>query len=180
MERSIHENLLFEILQDIAPISPDLWKSVPGTVDIRSYKKGRILNGQLLDLHIVLEGIIIQREDKSKQVIDFICKKQFIIHNEEVDKCHFELDNDSVIAFINNDNLLRLSNEYPQFKDHMKYFGGDVLKRRTLRGRFIGLSARQKKMKLLELYPEVYRNCSTIDKSSFLGMTANYYSSINI
>ncbi|WP_400261420.1 hypothetical protein ACFX5U_16065 [Sphingobacterium sp. SG20118] len=180
MERSKHENLLFEILQDIAPVSPDLWKSWLEVGEIKSYKKGRIIHAQLLDLHIVLEGIIIKREDNSDQVIDFICKKQFIIHNEEVDKCYFELDNDSVMAFISNDNLLKLTNESPKFKDHMKHFGGEVLKRRTLRGRFIGLSAREKKIKLLELYPEVYRNCSTADKSCFLGMTSNYYSSIMI
>lgn len=180
MEKSKHENLLFETLQDIAPVQPDLWKRFLEIVEIKSYKKGRILQANLLDLYIVLEGIIIKRENTTKQVIDFICKKQFIFHNEEVDDCYFEVDNDAVVAFISNDNLLKLSNEFPKFKDHMKHFGADVLKRRTLRGRFIVLSAREKKMKLLELYPEVYRNCSTADKSSFLGMTPNYYSSIII
>ncbi|MEN5059120.1 hypothetical protein, partial [Sphingobacterium kitahiroshimense] len=69
---------------------------------------------------------------------------------------------------------------FPKFKDHIKHFGADVLKQRSLRGRFIVHSAREKKIKLLELYPEVYRNCSNADKSSFLGMTPNYYCSIII
>lgn len=180
MEKSKHENLLFETLHDIAPVPPDLWKRFLEIVEIKSYNKGRILQANLLDLYIVLEGIIIKRENTTKQVIDFICKKQFIFHNEEVDDCYFIVDKDAVVVFISNDNLLKLSNEFPKFKDHMKHFGADVLKRSTLRGRFIVLSAREKKMKLLELYPEVYINCSSADKSSFLGMTPNYYSSIII
>jgi signal-transduction protein with cAMP-binding, CBS, and nucleotidyltransferase domain len=180
MEKSKHENLLFETLHDIAPVPPDLWKRFLEIVEIKSYIKGRILQANLLDLYIVLEGIIIKRENTTKQVIDFICKKQFIFHNEEVDDCYFIVDKDAVVAFISNDNLLKLSNEFPKFKDHMKHFGADVLKRSTLRGRFIVLLAREKKMKLLELYPEVYINCSSADKSSFLGMTPNYYSSIII
>ncbi|WGQ15021.1 hypothetical protein [Sphingobacterium faecium] len=180
MEISKHENLLFATLQEIAPVSPDLWKCFREVVEIKSYKKGRILNAGLLDLYIVLDGIVIKREDHTNQVIDFICKKQFIFHNEKIDHCYFEVDHDAVVAYISSDNLLKLSTEYLKFKEHMKYFGADVLKQRSLRGRFIILTARERKIKLLELYPEVYINCSTADKSSFLGMTANYYSSIII
>lgn len=178
MEKSKHENLLFETLHDMAPVPPDLWQSFHEIVEIKSYKKAKLLHADLLDLYIVLEGIIIKREDNTDQVIDFISKKQFIFHNEEIDKCYFEVDQDAVAAFISHDNLLKLSHEYSKFKDHMKHFSADVLKQRSFRGKFIGLSAREKKVKLKELYPEAYRNCSVADKSSFLGINSSYYSTL--
>ncbi|MFD2904643.1 hypothetical protein [Sphingobacterium anhuiense] len=179
-----YQNLLFETLQNLAPVPPDLWADILKVTEIKPYKKGRHLYAQFLDLHIILEGIIIKRWDDGgaipNDVIDFICKKQFIFHNEDVDGSYFEVDDDSVTAFISQANMLKLLDQNPLFVRHSGHFFAEVMKRRSFRGKLLNLTALDKKKWFKKEYPEPYRKCTVKDKSSFLGMTPNYYSNLDI
>jgi len=182
MERTNYQNLLFEILHELGPVPPDLWSSILAVVEIRSYKKNRQLQAKLLDLHIVLEGIIIKRGDDAgplqNDVIDFISKKQFILHIEDVDGSYFKADSDVVTAFISRENIIKLMEEHPIFANHSNYLIATVLNRRSFRGRLLKMPAKDRKITFGKEYPEANFHCSISDKSSFLGISASYYSTI--
>lgn len=180
MEKSKCENVLFETLHDIAPMPPDLWKDIQKIVEIKPCQKGRHLYAQLLDLHIVLSGIIIKRWDDvdavPNDVIDFICKKQYIFHIENIDGSYFEADCDVVTAYISQENTLKLLEQYPIFRKHISHFFTDILKRRSFRSKLINLQAKERKAAFEKAYPEANLYCSVIDKSSFIGVKPSYYS----
>lgn len=182
MEILNYQNLLYETLLDIAPLPPDLWQSILSVVEIKPCLKGRQLYAQLLDLHIVLGGIIIKRWDDvdavPNDVIDFICKKQYIFHIEHIDGSYFEADCDAVTAYISQKNILNLQEQYPIFRKHTSHFFADILKRRSFRAKLINLQAKERKALFEKTYPEANLYCSVMDKSSFIGVKPSYYSTL--
>lgn len=182
MERLKYQNLLFETLHELAPVPPDLWSSVLKNTEIKSYKKDRQLHAKLLDLHIVLDGIIIKRWDDigsvPNDVIDFICKKQFILHIEDVDDSYFKADCDVVTAFISRENMGKLMEQHPIFAEHSNYLFAAVLNRRSFRGKLLNMPAKDRKITFAKEYPEANFHCSISDKSSFLGINSSYYSTL--
>nr|WP_315396783.1 hypothetical protein [uncultured Sphingobacterium sp.] len=182
MERTKYQNLLFEILHELAPVPPALWSSILAVVEIRSYKKNRQLQAKLLDLHIVLEGIIVKRRDDAgplqNDVIDFISKKQFILHIEDVDGSYLKADTDVVTAFISRENIIKLMEKHPIFANHSNYLIATVLNRRSFRGKLLNRPAKDRKTTFAKEYPEANFQCSINDKSSFLGIHPSYYSTL--
>ncbi|MFD2905206.1 Crp/Fnr family transcriptional regulator [Sphingobacterium anhuiense] len=177
-----YQNLLFETLQNLAPVPPDLWADILKVTEIKPYKKGRHLYAQFLDLHIILEGIIIKRWDDGgaipNDVIDFISKKQFIIHTEDVDGSYFKADCDAVTAFISRKNIGKLLEQHPIFANHFNYLIAAVLNRRSFRGKLLNMPAKERKVAFAKEYPEANFHCSISDKSSFLGINPSYYSTL--
>lgn len=177
-----YQNLLYDTLQDLAPVSPHLWADILTVAEIKPYKKGRQLQAKLLDLHIVLEGIIIKRRDDigtvQNDVIDFISKKQSIIHIEDVDGSYFKADCNAVTAFISRENTGKLLEQHPIFANHSNYLIATVLNRRSFRGKLLNMPAKERKVTFAKEYPEANFHCSISDKSSFLGINPSYYSTL--
>lgn len=180
-----HEKLLYDYLHDIAPVPPDLYRDIIDHVAIKSCSKNRNLTGQLFDMHIVLEGMVLKRReekdiDSGGDVLDFISPGQCIFHMERIDNCYFETDSKSTVVLLDRELQERLLNQYPIFNRHLRHFFVNVLKCRSFRSKLINLPGIEKKVIFKKEYPEAYRDCAVKDKSSFLGMTPSHYSKLDI
>jgi len=184
MNISDHEQQFFEYMSQNYPIPPQLWQELKTVLEIKKIKKNRYLTAEQFDLHFILDGMIIKRiENESEpheEVVDFISTNQLIYHIEKMDHSQFEADVDSTVILIRNSDLSKVLEKHPIFLNHLEHLFGEVLLRRSYRGKLIHLTARERILKFKEDYPEAYKHCSVNDKSSFLGMTAAYYSNINI
>ena len=183
-EKPNYELLLYNYLQAIAPVTPGLWKDILSMIDIKISAKKRNLLAQQFDLHIVLEGMVIKRRDEdeihSEEVADFISNSQCIYHIEQLDKSYFETDCHTATALLRQEVITALIENHPIFKRHACHFFADVLKRRSFKGKLVNQQALEKKALFKKEYPDAYRSCAVKDKSSFLGMTPTYYSSLDI
>lgn len=184
MENSIYNKQLYAILEKVSPVEPALWEELKAMVKVTAVKKRRYISGEEFDLHIVLSGMIIHRLDgnhsEGGQVQDFISSGQCFHHLEKRERSSFEADEDSVVVLIRNKKVMKLMVKYPKFAAHLQHFYAEALLRRTYRGTLIGLIAQDRKARFKKNYPAAYLKCSINDKSSFLGMTASYYSKIDI
>lgn len=181
----IYQRLLYDYLHAIAPVPPELWHDIVTHVDIKSCNKNRNLVGQLFDMHIVLEGMVVKRREEKDlnsngDVLDFIRPGQCIFHMERIDNCYFETDSKSTTVLLDRDLQERLLNQYPIFNRHLRHFFVNVLKCRSFRSKLINLPGIDKKVLFKKEYPEAYRDCAVKDKSSFLGMTPSHYSKLDI
>ncbi|ERJ61225.1 cyclic nucleotide-binding domain-containing protein [Sphingobacterium paucimobilis] len=179
-----YEKPLYDCLQAIAPLPPDLWLDLLAHIEIKHYSKNRNIAGQLFDMHIVLAGTIVKRRDEksneNSDVLDFISPRQAIYHIERIDNCYFEADSSSTLALISREQQDTLLNKHPIFNRHLRHFIVEVLKSRTFRSKLVNLQGIEKKTLFKKAYPDAYRDCAIKDKSSFLGLTPTYYSSLDI
>lgn len=180
-----YENLLYDYLHTIAPVPPELWRAILDNVAVRSCSKNRNITGQLFDMHIVLEGMVVKRREEegigsNADVLDFISPGQCIFHMEHVDNCYFETDSNSTVVLIERELQEKLLKQYTLFNRHHSHLFINILKSRTFRSRLIGLKGIEKKALFKKEYPDAYRECSVKDKSSFLGITPYHYSNLDI
>ncbi|MEN5197265.1 hypothetical protein [Sphingobacterium faecium] len=184
MNLTNYEKQFFEFMTRNNPIPPQLWQELKTVLEIKKIKKNRYLTAEQFDLHYILDGMIIKRIENNgepyEEVVDFISSNNLIYHIEKMDHSSFEADIDSTVILIRNSNLSKVLEKHPIFLHHLEHLFGEVLLRRSYRGKLIHLTARERILKFKEDYPEAYKYCSVNDKSSFLGMTAAYYSNINI
>lgn len=178
------EQLLYQHLQSIAPVPPELWSAILNNVEFKTLCKNRHLTSQLFDMHIILEGMVIKRGDKptreGNEVLDFISAGQYIFHMERIDHCYFETDCKSIAVLIDRELQDVLQGRHPIFNRHLRHFYVEVLQCRTFRSSIINLQGLEKKMLFKKHYPQAYRDCTVKDKSSFLGMTPYHYSSLDV
>lgn len=179
-----YEQSLYDYLQSIAPVPPELWTHLLDRVEIKSYHKKRHLSGQLFDIRIVLEGMVIKRRDDkdadNHDVLDFIGGGQCIFHIERIDNCYFETDTPCAIALLTREDLQQTAEMHPIFVRHIRHLFIDILRRRTFRGKLINLQGIDKKLLFKKEYPEAFKYSAVKDKSSFLGMTPTHYSNLDI
>lgn len=184
MNKPNDEQKFYTFLSTHNPIAPQLWEDIRAIIEVKTIKKKRYLTAEQFDMHFILNGMIIKRIENAsepyEEVVDFISTNQLIYHIEKMDHSSFEADVDSTVILIRNSKLSKLLEKHPIFLHHLEHFFGGVLLRRSYRGKLIHLTARERILKFKEHYPEAYKHCSVNDKSSFLGMTAAYYSNINI
>lgn len=168
---------LFDRLNEHISVAPSLRLAIAEEIIIRSVSEGRPPSGYFGDLHFVISGFVLKR-DEDGGILEFISAGEFIFRTNMDDGTHFLCKTDSVIATLSQDAIVAVLKNHVLFYRYINMIFNAVLTKRQTRSKLLAKPIAQRKDLFYRMYPDVVASRPMYEIASYLGSNVNYFGSI--
>lgn len=177
MENDLLLQRFFDRLNEHISVAPSLRLVIAEELAIRHIPENKALSGYLGDLHFVMNGFVIKK-DENGSILEFIPEGEFIFRTDMNDGARFICKTHSTIATLSQDGILAILKNHVIFYRYINMIFNAVLTKRQIRSKLLTKSIAQRKKLFYRMYPDVAANRPMYEIASYLGSNVNYFGSI--